>query len=145
MPVVTLSQIVGTAKLTGGITSQIATMGSNDGDWLTRVTKILELVDNIYSKYAKQAQPATEQQINIDRSPQTALLPQQAAGVASENQDKMNMITKALLAKIEINLDDAIKINPNMPIGEFITKLDFLTVSELKQILQMLKMAGMLK
>jgi hypothetical protein len=120
-------------------------MGSNDGDWLTRVTKILELVDNIYSKYAKQAQPATEQQINIDRSPQTALLPQQAAGVASENQDKMNMITKALLAKIEINLDDAIKINPNMPIGEFITKLDFLTVSELKQILQMLKMAGMLK
>jgi hypothetical protein len=125
---------------TGNIISN-TTQGTDWINTIEKVTKLFEQVNKIVGTFQQQQQTRTNQQIDyLQQMPEHVSQPVSTNKTETKNMNGFNII-KLLFPTIENDLvqyiDKCYKNNPDMSLGEALKGIDFITVKQLKNILDM--------
>jgi hypothetical protein len=118
---------------------------SNDFAWIDRIVNLLDKVTQFAGTYKSMSAPVQAQAIEQTREQNQPLeyravpVKSQAPPLNNEDKEKQKMLTNMIIKVFETHLEKCIKENPSMPIGEAISKLDFINVCEAKELIQGMK------
>lgn len=127
------------------------TVAQTEGDWLSKVERIVSGVNSMAENFAKlrnsgieSPEPHNRMLLDSPRrepAPEIHRTVEQAAPSANETRSKemKSKAIKSVLAKVEEYLDTCIEKDPNMAIGQAIQQAP-LNVTQVRGLLELLKM-----
>jgi hypothetical protein len=142
--IATIAKAVEVAKPFGDAMGGIAAAPT---DWLGSIERIMKLIEKgmAFSQATRPAQPPAPQDAPPPPNSYAPPFGVQALPIAptiqaSVKDTRMSDTIDFIIKNLEPILDARIKENANMPIGEFIARIDILTVSDLKALLGMYRL-----
>ena len=119
---------------------------SNEFEWLDRLANILDKVTQFAKVYQQGGLGGQSRQEQINGIPpqnyvETRLAPPMPINDVrvNEDKDKQMQVIKLLIPIFEQYIDKCIAENPKMSIGEAISKLDIINISDAKEMLRQYK------
>ena len=127
-----------------------------DFEWLDRIAKILDSVTQFAKVYQNQRQGGQGGQGTqdvIERQPPNGYIEQRLAPQVAErpiqpdntDKEKQMQLIKLFIPIFDAYIDKCIAENPKMSIGEAISKLDIINITDAKQMLTQYKLSNGIK
>ena len=124
--------------------SALPNVKSGEMDTLDKIAQLLDTVTKFMTQYneAQAGKPAAQ----AEREPPDGVYPDKivppdklVAPTTPPQSGKQALILQILIPVLEQHLNYCIEINPKMPLGEAISKISFINVSDLKDLLSGIK------